>query len=933
MISVMYVDDEPDLLEIGKLFLERSGDLTVATATSVREACALLEDRDYDCAVSDYQMPESDGIEFLKQIRSRHGDLPFILFTGKGREEVAIEALNNGADFYLQKGAHPKALFTELEHKIVHAVSRRRAEAMLHRSERRLTDIIDFLPDATFAIDRDGVVISWNKAMEAMTGVPAGEMLGKGDRKYSVAVYGEERRLLIDLVMHRFEEDDRARYTSIVRDGDSIIGETSFLHPSGRTTALWIKATPFYNEQGEVVGAIESIRDITEMRDAQHALMERNEDLMSANEHLTAAEEELRQQLDEIAAAQQELSVSEQRFRSVYWWTSDMVAFHRLVRDESGNAVDYEIVDCNPTFTEITGISPQQAIGSPASRLYGSVPPPFLKTYERVVASGDAVRFETYYPPLKRHFSISAVPMGDDRFATVTHDISDLKCREEALQEKNNALLDANERLSAAEEELRQQVDEIAAAQQELAESEQRYRGVVEDQTELICRFDPDFGHTFVNEAYCRYFGKKRDELLGCRFVPPIPADEVRRVREHFAALTPERPVAALDHRHCMPDGSERWVRWVDRAFFNDLGQVIDNQSVGRDITEANRYREAIRERYEFERTISTLSSRFVGVTDFDAAVDASLRDIGQFSGASRAYIFLIREREGAIANTHEWCTAGVTPGKEHLQNLLLETFPGWMERLRGGEAIGIADVSALPEEARGEREILESQGIKSLIVLPITVRNRLAGFIGFDNVYETGDFGEDDHLLLRVSADIIGSALDRNRMDKTVRESEARFQFMVDNASDIYLIINPDGTFRYVSPSVEETTGFLPADMKGSIFDAVHPEDAESVRDAWQRMLATPDRQVQVEYRFIRRDGREIFLEARARNYLDEPLIRGVIATVRDVTDRKRAEEGLLEANKKMNLLSTVTRHDIINQIMVVLGTWITQNRRIRIH
>lgn len=128
MIHVLYVDDEPDLLDLGKIFLEQSGSVSVETAPSASRGLEMLEAYPYDAVVSDFQMPDMDGISFLKQIRSRYGDLPFILFTGKGREEVVIEALNNGADFYLQKGGDPKVQFIELHHKIVTSVKRKESE-------------------------------------------------------------------------------------------------------------------------------------------------------------------------------------------------------------------------------------------------------------------------------------------------------------------------------------------------------------------------------------------------------------------------------------------------------------------------------------------------------------------------------------------------------------------------------------------------------------------------------------------------------------------------------------------------------------------------------------------------------------------------------------------------------------------------------------
>jgi CheY-like chemotaxis protein len=133
MISALYVDDEPALLELGKIFLERAGGIQVETMSSAPEALIKIPSARYDVIISDYQMPDMDGISFLKLIRSRFPALPFIIFTGKGREDVVIEALNSGADHYIQKGGDAKAQFAELAHTIRRAVERKRAnDAILH---------------------------------------------------------------------------------------------------------------------------------------------------------------------------------------------------------------------------------------------------------------------------------------------------------------------------------------------------------------------------------------------------------------------------------------------------------------------------------------------------------------------------------------------------------------------------------------------------------------------------------------------------------------------------------------------------------------------------------------------------------------------------------------------------------------------------------
>ncbi len=128
MTKILLVDDEPALLDVGKLFIERGGEISVDTAASGAEALEKLSSCCYDCIVSDYDMPGMNGIDLLKAVREKDPGIPFIIFTGKGREEVVIDAINHGADFYLQKGGAPGAQFAELAHKIRQGVRRRITE-------------------------------------------------------------------------------------------------------------------------------------------------------------------------------------------------------------------------------------------------------------------------------------------------------------------------------------------------------------------------------------------------------------------------------------------------------------------------------------------------------------------------------------------------------------------------------------------------------------------------------------------------------------------------------------------------------------------------------------------------------------------------------------------------------------------------------------
>ncbi|NMB78617.1 MAG: PAS domain S-box protein [Methanomicrobiales archaeon] len=144
--TILYVDDEPDLLVLGKAFLETIGDFTIDTRESAPEGLDAIRSGKYDAVISDFLMPEMNGLEFLKQVRSEFGNIPFILFTGRGREDVVIEAINYGVDFYIQKGGDVKAQFAELAHKIRMAVERKRAVDERIESENRLITIFHASP-------------------------------------------------------------------------------------------------------------------------------------------------------------------------------------------------------------------------------------------------------------------------------------------------------------------------------------------------------------------------------------------------------------------------------------------------------------------------------------------------------------------------------------------------------------------------------------------------------------------------------------------------------------------------------------------------------------------------------------------------------------------------------------------------------------------
>ena len=178
-IRVLHVDDDASFLKLAKHALQTEGQFQVETALSVQEALQKMKEEKFDVIVSDYMMPDKDGLTFLKELREKGENIPFIIFTGKGKEEVAKEALNLGADQYLNKTGDPETVYCELAHSITKAAKTREAEEALRDSEEKFRTISESAGDATISIDTEGRIVFWNKVAETIFGYSANEMIGK----------------------------------------------------------------------------------------------------------------------------------------------------------------------------------------------------------------------------------------------------------------------------------------------------------------------------------------------------------------------------------------------------------------------------------------------------------------------------------------------------------------------------------------------------------------------------------------------------------------------------------------------------------------------------------------------------------------------------------------------------------------------------------
>jgi PAS domain S-box-containing protein len=155
-------------------------------------------------------------------------------------------------------------------------------------------------------------------------------------------------------------------------------------------------------------------------------------------------------------------------------------------------------------------------------------------------------------------------------------------------------------------------ISDLKRAEARLQESEAHYRAIVEDQTELICRFRPDGILTFVNDAYCRYFGKTRQDLVGQNFMALIFEEDRGREQASLATISQQNPIITIQHRVLLAPDAIRWQEWTDRAIFDDQGRLVEFQAVGRDITEQRVMEGELRQARKAAEAASLAKSAFL---------------------------------------------------------------------------------------------------------------------------------------------------------------------------------------------------------------------------------------------------------------------------------------------------------------------------------
>ncbi|MCK9631204.1 MAG: PAS domain S-box protein [Methanoregula sp.] len=574
MISLLYVDDERDLLEVAQVILEESGEFSVKTATSAKEALALPSISEYDAIISDYLMPGMDGIAFLKTVRERYGDIPFILFTGKGREDVVIEAINSGADFYLQKGGDPEAQFAELAHKIRQAVRSRRSERELRINEERLR--------MAQAIGHTG---SWEYSLATNT------IWGSAEGLRMFGFPPKAGNFPIEDIEACIQERERVHQAlvDLIASGKEYNLEYT-IHPADGSAPKVIHSIARLDKDpaGKPLKVIGSIHDITPRKATEDAMRE-----------------------------------SERKFRTIFENSPYPIAINSIT--------DYKFLEINKAFLDASGYTEEEIIGTDPVGL-GLLPlTEAAKLISRRVLAGKIENVPlalTVKEGRRVHVLFSTMPItinNTPAIVTVTTEITKLKRIEEDLLRKNEDLNAAYEQLAASDEELRQNYDELSKKEGVLRANEEKFRALVEHSLDGIVI--ADFGGTllFANRAasiivdapdYQSMVGKKNVMEY---VTPESQADVLRDFRKVSQGID-----SYLVHYKLITEkGREVWVECIGKKIpFGDTEAMLVSM---RDVTERKLAEERLR---ESEKKFSTVFRSSPVALTLVSATDGTIVDV-----------------------------------------------------------------------------------------------------------------------------------------------------------------------------------------------------------------------------------------------------------------------------------------------------------------
>lgn len=628
----------------------------------------------------------------------------------------------------------------------------------------------------------------------------------------------------------------------------------------------------YKNLENKVIERTRSLRRANkEMRAKAEQLEKSAYSLANSNVKLLAMQEEMEAKNEEMAQLVKNLSASEAKTSALLDAIPDLM----FQISRGGKILDYKDGSNMGLY-----VPPESFINKHLHDVFSEeLADQTLSFVERALETRQVQVFEyrLSYENTLRDYEARMVMSGEDKVLVIVRDITVRKAAEEALWRERNFVSTVLDTAGALV--------------------------IVLDTKGRIVRF---------NRACEETSGYNSDEVEGKEFWDIFLLPEERPgVEVVFDNLVAGHFPNYNENFWVTKDGRQRLIAWSNTSLLDDGGKVEYVVATGIDITERKKAEALLANRLRYEEGIAACSRTLLEGRDDRDALDEALANLLRAADVGRVYIFENFEdaQDGlCIRQTHEVCAPGIHP---EIDNPLLqhvpykEGFSRWQEMLSRGEHIN-GKISTFPEVERG---LLESQGIQSILALPIHISGKWFGFIGFDDVLRARDWGGEDIRLLQTAAEMIGGYIEHKKAEESLKESEERFRSLVENANDIIYSLTPDGTFVYVSPNWTDILGHDVSEVVGKPFAPfVHPDDLATCVAFLKKVIATGEKQSGIEYRVLHKNGTWRWHTSSASSLKDNNgNVLYYIGIAHDVTERKKFLDELAEANR--HLIQTQTQ------------------------
>jgi len=455
--------------------------------------------------------------------------------------------------------------------------------------------------------------------------------------------------------------------------------------------------------------------------------------------------------------------------------------------------------------------------------------------------------------------------------------------------------------------------DKISIMDKMLKASEEKYRDLVEKINDMIYALDDKGIITYVSPAVEMY-GYAQPEIIGRSFTEIIHKDDIPISVEGFQRVVSRGEPQPTEFRAITRDGEVRWARALGTAIY-DGDRIVGIRGVLTDITGMKKAEEALRERLKFESLIADLASRFVTMTgkELGNEIDNAMQSIVTTLQVDRSTLFEYNESKKQLQVLNSWASPGCESAP--VSDIYNGTFLSWAaERLLRGEIIKFSHLDELPDEAFREREVFIRDGTKSNVTIPLIVGNSLVGVISFGSLRSEKLWPEDLIQRLQLVSTIFANVMDRQRAEKALRESEAKYRELVENISDIIYSLDADATLTYVSPVAEKQYGYKQSEIVGKNFiEFVHEDDRQKLLEGVRRSLAGIFEIENAEFRIFTKSGELRWVRASENAIYEKDRIIGTRGVMSDITERKRAEEALRESEERYRMLIETLNEGIL--------------------